>query len=74
VKTANESLRKDLGDMTVVIAAKDREIDRLANSPCDVGKEVRPSSPQRPDRRKGSKSNAASEHKIALSTSAPGVP
>lgn len=34
VTTANLFLRKTVGDMTVAIAAKDREIDRLGQSPC----------------------------------------
>ena len=32
---ANESLRKTLGEMTIAIAAKDRQIDRLAQDPCE---------------------------------------
>ena len=35
--TANESLRKTLGNMIVAIGEKDREIGRLAGSPCDAG-------------------------------------
>ena len=35
---ANASLRKTLGELTVAIAAKDREIDRMAQSPCDARK------------------------------------
>ena len=31
---ANDFLRKTLGDMTVTIVAKDREIDRLQQTPC----------------------------------------
>ncbi|MGD1096320.1 MAG: hypothetical protein ABSB35_30555 [Bryobacteraceae bacterium] len=34
VTVANETLRKTLGDMTVAIAQKDREIDRLTQSAC----------------------------------------
>jgi hypothetical protein len=33
---ANVSLRKTLGEMTIAIAGKDREIDRIAQSPCDA--------------------------------------
>ena len=58
VTRANESLRKALGDLTVVIVAKDREIDHLAHSPCEAGKEARPGSPITPDRQKANKSNA----------------
>lgn len=35
VTKANELLKKTLGDMTVAITAKDREIDRLRGSQCD---------------------------------------
>lgn len=35
VTKANELLKKTLGDMTVAITAKDREIDRLRDSQCD---------------------------------------
>ncbi len=31
---ANASLRKTLGELTIAIAAKDREIDRMAQLPC----------------------------------------
>jgi putative cell wall-binding protein len=37
VTAANKSLRKTLGDMTIVIAEKDREVDRLMQSPCAEG-------------------------------------
>ena len=36
VTVANEFLRKTLGDLTVAIAEKEREIDRLAGAPCDA--------------------------------------
>jgi hypothetical protein len=35
VTGANEFLKKTLGDMTVAIASKDKEINRLQNSSCD---------------------------------------
>jgi hypothetical protein len=35
VTAANEFLRKTLGDLTIAIAEKDRELDRLAGFPCD---------------------------------------
>jgi hypothetical protein len=65
VTAANETLRKALGDMTVVIVSKDRVIDRLAHSPCEAGKNAQPKSPIGPDRRKVFKSNTASKSKIA---------
>ena len=37
VTVANESLRKALGNMIVAMGEKDREINRLAGSPCDAG-------------------------------------
>ena len=39
---ANDFLRKTLGDMTVTIAAKDREIDRLQQTPCEVPDKAAP--------------------------------
>jgi hypothetical protein len=35
---ANVLLRKTLGELTVAIAAKDREIDRMTKSSCDSNK------------------------------------
>jgi hypothetical protein len=35
IKAANEYVRKTLDEMTVALADKDREIDRLLKSPCD---------------------------------------
>jgi hypothetical protein len=35
VAEANEFLKKTLGEMTVAIASKDREIDRLEQAGCD---------------------------------------
>jgi hypothetical protein len=35
VTKANELLKKTLGDMTVAITTRDREIDRLRDSGCD---------------------------------------
>jgi hypothetical protein len=37
ITAANESVRKTLGEMTVALADKDREIDRLSGSPCSTG-------------------------------------
>jgi hypothetical protein len=39
VTVANKFLRKTLGKMTVAIAEKDREIDRLGQLDCPAGKE-----------------------------------
>ena len=36
VTTANEFLKRTLGDMTVAITAKDREIERLKQTACDT--------------------------------------
>lgn len=58
VTKVNESLRKTLGDMTVAITAKDREIDRLLQSACDVPGKARPGVPIRPGREKVSKAGA----------------
>ncbi len=41
VTVANTSLRKTLGEMALAIAEKDREIDRLAEPPCNAGKKPR---------------------------------
>jgi hypothetical protein len=41
VIVANDFLKKTLGEMTVTLTAKDREIDRLERSPC-AGHEQRP--------------------------------
>lgn len=46
VSAANLFLKKTLGDMTVAITAKDKEIDRLERAPCN-GQDTRPSSGSR---------------------------
>jgi hypothetical protein len=43
VTTANEFLKRTLGDLTVAINAKDREIDRLETAGCDGQTGARPS-------------------------------
>jgi hypothetical protein len=48
--TANDLLRKTLGDMTVAIAAKDKEIDRLGPAGCDEHQKARLGAPIRQDR------------------------
>lgn len=35
ITAANEQVRKTLGEMTVALADRDREIDRLSGSSCD---------------------------------------
>jgi hypothetical protein len=37
VTAANTSMRKTLGDLIVAITEKDKEIDHLAQSPCNAG-------------------------------------
>jgi hypothetical protein len=59
VTTANDSLRKTLGDMTVAITAKDKEIDRLAHAGCDGQEKARPGVPMGAKRSKVSESDAA---------------
>ena len=45
---ANELLRKTLGDLTVAITEKNKEIERLGNSSCDGDNQKRPSVPSGP--------------------------
>jgi len=44
VTEANDFLKKTLGDLTVAMAAKDREIDRVRRSPCGAQREHLPES------------------------------
>ena len=44
VTAANEFLKKTLGEVMASIAAKDREIDRLAHTPCNEREKARPGS------------------------------
>jgi len=57
VTKANELLKKTLGDMTVAISAKDREIDRLRDSGCDGRERTRPGNIIQRDRRRVSQSD-----------------
>jgi hypothetical protein len=41
VTEANVFVRKTLGDLTLAIAEKDRELDRLAKSPCNTSESSR---------------------------------
>ena len=47
VSAANLFLKKTLGDMTVAITAKEKEIDRLEHSPCNGQDKARPGSERR---------------------------
>lgn len=58
VTRANEFLKSTLGDMTVAMAAKDREIDRLQHTGCKGQENARPSVPMGPDRTGPSRSDA----------------
>ena len=42
VTAANDFLRKSLGEMTIAITAKDREIDRLEQAACGGQEKARP--------------------------------
>jgi hypothetical protein len=57
VTTANELLKKTLGDMTVAITAKDREINRLRGSGGDGQERARPGNIIQRDRRRVSQSD-----------------
>jgi hypothetical protein len=46
VTAANLSLRKMLGEMTIAMTEKDRQIDRLAGSPCGAVQPGRLSEPR----------------------------
>jgi hypothetical protein len=43
VTAANMSVRKTLGEMTLALAGKEREIDRLTVSPCSAGQKAKDS-------------------------------
>ena len=59
VSAANELLKRTLGDMTIALTAKDKEIDRLGHVPCERQENARPGSGARTDRRKVSASLAS---------------
>jgi hypothetical protein len=61
VTKANDFLRKTLGDMSVAITAKDREIDRLWHSACEGREKAQPDVPTRLDHNKVSKSAVRAE-------------
>ncbi|HUE05306.1 MAG TPA: hypothetical protein VMR62_37515 [Bryobacteraceae bacterium] len=58
VSAANEFLKRTLGDMTIALTAKDKEMDRLGRVPCEGQEKARPGSGARTDRRKVSASPA----------------
>ncbi len=60
VSAANEFLKRTLGDMTIALIAKDKEIDRLGRVPCEGQEKARPGSGARTDHRKVSASSAGS--------------
>jgi hypothetical protein len=49
VNAANLFLKKTLGDMTIAMTGKDREIDRLERAPCGGQEQARPGSESSPD-------------------------
>jgi hypothetical protein len=52
VTAANDFLKKTLGDMTIAITAKEREIDRLEHGGCDGPEKAPPAAPVAPHRSK----------------------
>jgi hypothetical protein len=52
--SANEFLKKTLGEMTVAMAAKDRQIDRLERAGCAGQDKVPPAAPKSAPRNKAS--------------------
>jgi hypothetical protein len=51
VTAANVFLKKTLGEMTIAMTAKDREIDRLAQAPCGAKEKARPGSERSTNRK-----------------------
>jgi hypothetical protein len=47
---ANDFLKKTLGEMTVALAAKDRQIDSQRSAGCEEQQKARPSVPMSPGR------------------------
>jgi hypothetical protein len=73
VTKANESLKKTLGEMTIAITAKDKEIDRLQRSACSGQEKARPRVPTRPDRKSVSESAAVRAKNAAQTASTQGA-
>ena len=73
VTKANELLKKTLGDMTVAITAKEREIDRLRDSGCDGRERTRPGNIIQRDRRRVSQSDVVRRKNEQLMASTEGT-
>ena len=73
VTKANELLKRTLGDMTVAITAKDREIDRLRDSGCDGRERTRPGNIIQRDRRRVSQSDVVRRKNEQLMASTEGT-
>ena len=52
VTAANDFLKKTLGDMTIAITAKEKEIDRLEHTGCGVPEKAPAAAPMAPHRSK----------------------
>jgi hypothetical protein len=61
VTKANDFLRKTLGDMTIAITTKDREIDRLRHSACAGREKAQPAVPMKPSRDKVAESSVTAD-------------
>jgi len=59
VTAANEFLKKTLGEMTLSIAAKDRQIDRLEHAGCEGQGQAPPANPPGPPQSRASGAGAA---------------
>ncbi len=66
VTSANELLRKTLGEMAIAITAKDRQIDRLEHSACSGQAKPKPGALKAPDRRKVSRSDLVAGTSVSL--------
>jgi hypothetical protein len=73
VTKANDFLRKTLSDMTIAISAKEREIDRLQQSPCAGQEKAQPATPMRPRHNKVSESGNVRAENLQRIAPAQGV-
>jgi hypothetical protein len=71
---ANEFLKRTLGEMTIAITAKDRQIDSLQHSRCKVQDKAQPSLPTRPDRKNVSESGGVRADNSYRSAATDGTP
>jgi hypothetical protein len=62
---ANDFLKKSLGEMTVALAAKDRQIDSQQGAGCEEQQKVQPSVPIGPHRSKASNTGGVRRVKIS---------